>query len=172
MLVSTSVPPTSKLKKFGAVAWGIGVLLFAMIFVGAIAGPKFIRFQTRSMQSEAKANLRELFVAERAFRDQHGAYAASAAAMGWVLDPKNRYTYFFGDSPRAAFAQTHCPVTPGRDASGREVGLGVTAEGFLLAAARTDESGEVDCWSIASMDRTGPDGAPIPLGVPFHETGP
>jgi hypothetical protein len=80
LLVSTSVPPTSKLKKFGAVAWGIGVLVFAMIFVGAIAGPKFIRFQTRSMQSEAKANLRELFVAERAFRDQHGTYTASAAA--------------------------------------------------------------------------------------------
>jgi hypothetical protein len=94
--------------------------------------------------------------------------------MSWVPDSKARYAYFFGEASQGpdTFAQTGCPVTPGKDGSGRVLRLGSTPDGFVLAAARTDGSGVTDCWSIASMDRTGPDGVRIPLGVPFHESPP
>lgn len=147
---------TSKPKKAGALAWAGGLALCAALLLAAIAGPKFLKFQARSQLSEARANLKGLWVAEQAYFNGHGQYASDLTALDYVPERSNRYAYFLEptgdvirrDQPTPApvkapvgvsndvvkysvplvstFAQTGCPVTAGTDGAGRQVELGVT----------------------------------------------
>ncbi len=59
-------------------------LMIVVAIIGilaAIAIPNFVKFQCRSKQSEAKGNLKALYVAQEAFRGEKDRYA-SVAAMG------------------------------------------------------------------------------------------
>jgi hypothetical protein len=75
------------------------------------------------------------------------------------------------------FAATNCPLTPATLPDGRAVGLGVTRWGprydetlfIAAAAAQLDDDATVDCWSIASVERTARDGTQIPAGQPWLE---
>jgi type IV pilus assembly protein PilA len=74
------------------------------------------------------------------------------------------------------FADTGCTVTPVILSTGRAAGLGVTpADGthgpvFIGAAATNlDDDATIDCWSIATEERTAADGERIPAGVPHNE---
>jgi type IV pilus assembly protein PilA len=81
----------------------------------------------------------------------------------------------FKSAPKPThFVGTGCPVTPGKDAAGNPVGLGVSGtypnDAFIaVAAGDFDGDAELDCWSIASMPRVDSSGNPILAGVPYHE---
>lgn len=50
------------------------VVVAIVSFLGAMAIPNFIKFQCRSKQSEAKANLKALFAAEETYRVEFDVY--------------------------------------------------------------------------------------------------
>lgn len=60
----------------------------------AIAIPNFIKYQCRAKQSEARANLRALAVAEEMFKAERGTYAPDLAALGFKPQgDRLRYDY-------------------------------------------------------------------------------
>src|SRR5438045_9605106 len=72
-------------------------LMVAVAIVGilsAIAIPNFSKFQARSKQSEAKANLKALFTAEKAFMQEKDRYSALVGEMGFSPERNNRYAYY------------------------------------------------------------------------------
>jgi len=71
---------------------------FLVMCGAAIAGPKFMRFQARSKQAEAKANLRAVAIAQQAYFEKNGNYVADASLLGFVPERGNRYAYFLMDS--------------------------------------------------------------------------
>ncbi|HWE25902.1 MAG TPA: prepilin-type N-terminal cleavage/methylation domain-containing protein [Myxococcales bacterium] len=72
-------------------------LMVALAIIGilaAIAIPSFSRFQARSKQSEAKANLKALFVAEKSFIQEKEKYSALISQIGLSPERNNRYAYY------------------------------------------------------------------------------
>ena len=71
-------------------------LMIVVAIIGilaAIAIPNFIKFQTRSKQGEAKANLKGMFTAQRSYLQEKDSYARFAAQMGFSPERGNRYAY-------------------------------------------------------------------------------
>jgi len=103
-------------------------LMIVVAIIGilaAIAVPNFIKFQCRSKQSEAKGNLKALYVSQEAFRAENDTYtdvadvpadltgstAVSRAQLtnflGWVpKGQKLRYGYAIGTADATSFAAT------------------------------------------------------------------
>lgn len=72
----------------------IGSIFTVIAVIGmlaAIAIPNFIKFQARSKQTEAKANLRAIYTASMSTP------GASFADIGFSPEPRRRYTYFYGE---------------------------------------------------------------------------
>jgi type IV pilus assembly protein PilA len=93
-------------KRFGRGFTLIELMIVVAIIgiLAAIAIPNFVKFQCRSKQSEAKTNLKAMFVAQEAYRGEFDSYANIAATgqdnatlvnpAGW--NPKGgkiRYVY-------------------------------------------------------------------------------
>lgn len=70
---------------------GIGVVGV----LAAIAVPNFMKFQCKSMQSEAKVNLRGLYVAEKSFYAEYNSYTSDLVALDWKPTGDPRYVYGF-----------------------------------------------------------------------------
>jgi type IV pilus assembly protein PilA len=71
-------------------------LMIVVAIIGvlaAIAIPNFIKFQARSKQSEAKANLKAIFTAQKAFFAEHDKYSEQASKIGFAPERGNRYAY-------------------------------------------------------------------------------
>ena len=74
-------------------------LMIVVAIIGilaAIAIPNFVKFQARSKQSEAKANLKAMFTAEKAFSAEKDRYTNLVGEMGFSPERNNRYAYFAG----------------------------------------------------------------------------
>ena len=70
---------------------GVGVIGILML----IAIPNFKKFECKSLQSEAKANLRSLYSAERAFQAEYGFYTSDLVVLNFNPGPNPRYVYGF-----------------------------------------------------------------------------
>ena len=71
-------------------------LMIAVAIIGilaALAIPNFIRFQARSKQAEARANLKALFTAEKSYFAAHDAYSSKVLDVGFSPERNNRYAY-------------------------------------------------------------------------------
>lgn len=93
-------PPVGKKKKAASVLWAFAILGILFLFFAAIATPKFISFSCRSKQSEAKGNLKALFVGERVFFDENNAYTADLARIEFAPRGAN-IRYIYGFTPTA-----------------------------------------------------------------------
>lgn len=72
----------------------IVALVLHLASLPAIAVPRFEKFQCRSKQSEAKSNLKALFVAEEVFRSEQDRYSTSFDEIQFVpRGQKLRYEY-------------------------------------------------------------------------------
>ncbi len=74
-------------------------LMIVVAIIGilaAIAIPNFIKFQARSKQGEAKANLKAWFTSERAYLQEKDKYTESVSTVGFSPERGNRYAYYFG----------------------------------------------------------------------------
>src|ERR1700704_4573427 len=72
-------------------------LMIVVAIIGilaAIAIPNFIKFQARSKQSEAKANLKAMFTAEKAFFQEKDKFSSLVGEVGFSPERNNRYAYF------------------------------------------------------------------------------
>jgi prepilin-type N-terminal cleavage/methylation domain-containing protein len=173
-------------------------LMIVVAIIGilaAIAIPNFIKFQARSKQSEAKANLKALFTAEKAFFQEHDRFSSIVVEAGFAPDRNNRYAYFLDatalkDSRSAVVASTSTTATavsadvfkgyedPGVQALTCGGTLGVSNGGTSFtgeAAGNVDTDSALDVWSLATDGRvgaTGCDGAPgrsIASGEPVND---
>lgn len=82
-------------KTLAIVALCLNFLVVPMVgILAAIAIPNFVKFQCRSKQSEAKGNLKALFVAEESFRAENNKYSGDLAALQFSpRGAKVRYEY-------------------------------------------------------------------------------
>src|ERR1044072_1317394 len=74
-------------------------LMIVVAIIGilaAIAIPNFVRFQAKSKQSEAKANLKAIFVAKKSNFAENDTFACNLC--NFVPEAGNRYTYNGGRS--------------------------------------------------------------------------
>jgi type IV pilus assembly protein PilA len=95
-------------------------LMIVVAIIGilaAIAIPNFIKFQARSKQSEAKANLKAAFTAEKAFYAEKDKYSTVVGDVGFVPERNNRYAYFMDAtgtiSDRTTANETGVPTSSG-----------------------------------------------------------
>jgi type IV pilus assembly protein PilA len=154
--------------------------------LAAIAIPNFIKFQARSKQSEAKANLKAMFTAEKAYIQEKDAYNTLINIVGFAPERNNRYAYFlntanslqdrtgtgiisapandgiavdtFRYSAAAALSYTASTCTAGPMAGA--AGISGTAPGPFdftgLARGNVDTDTTIDAWSISTASRSFP----------------
>ena len=87
-------------------------LMIVVAIIGilaAIAIPNFLKFQAKSKQSEAKANLGAIFTGEIAYFGEKNAYS-SFDAINWSPSGTPRYHYMLG-----AFNATKNPLNVGAE---------------------------------------------------------
>jgi len=76
-------------------------LMIVVAIIGilaAIAIPNFIKFQARSKQSEAKANLKAVFTAQKAFFQEKDRFSTLTGEVGFEPERNNRYAYFLNNT--------------------------------------------------------------------------
>lgn len=89
-------------------------LMIVVAIIGilaAIAIPNFIRFQARSKQSEAKANLKSLFTSQRSQFQEKDKYLTNIRTLGFSPERGNRYYYQLNTPPLST--ETRAGVTSG-----------------------------------------------------------
>jgi len=82
-----------------------GVFLFVIAIVGilaAIAIPNFLKYQAKAKQSEAKTNLKGLFVVEMEYYGDNGRYSDSFEDLAWApvthtTESGPAYCYYLGE---------------------------------------------------------------------------
>ena len=155
-------------------------LMIVVAIIGilaAIAIPNFIKFQARSKQSEAKANLKAIFTAQKAFFQEKDRFSTLTGEVGFEPERNNRYAYFLAGTgtiePRTGAtisqATTYTGVavdtfkygsalnqTYAATACSSAAGLtGTPATRFdAIALGNIDADATVDQWSISSDSRT------------------
>ncbi len=78
-------------------------LMIVVAIIGilaAIAIPNFVRFQAKSKQSEAKANLKAIFVAKKSNFAENDTFACGLC--NFLPESGNRYTYHTGSTSYAS----------------------------------------------------------------------
>ena len=80
------------------IAGGVFLCLVVPItgILAAIAIPNFIKFKCRSQQSEAKANLRSLQIAEQVFYGDHNFYTSDLKALDFHPEAGRATHYLYG----------------------------------------------------------------------------
>ena len=176
-------------------------LFLLQIIVGLIAFvtiPTFLKFQARSKQSEAKANLKALWTAEMAYRQEKDIFSTDVGKVGFEPERGNRYQYNALGNSQANLEQrtgTLADPTPGRDGiavdvfkyavSGQFVSgaylcdpgaFGGAAAPLFVGGAQgqIDEDLQLDVWTISTADRAAERsclglGTTVPAGTPYNE---
>jgi type IV pilus assembly protein PilA len=152
-------------------------LMIVVAIIGilaAIAIPNFIKFQARSKQSEAKANMKAMFTAEKAFYQEKDRFSSYVGEVGFAPERNNRYNYALTtgsqwDNRSAAVATTATTATGVQadvfkgyqaDTSATSGGApGGTATVATTAFTGTavgniDADTTLDGWSISTDSRT------------------
>lgn len=82
-----------KLSKRGFTLIELMIVVAIIGILAAIAIPNFIKFQARSKQSEAKANLKSMYTAQKAFYQEKDRYSDLVSEVGFTPERGNRYAY-------------------------------------------------------------------------------
>jgi len=92
------------------------IVVVIMGILAALAMPRFMRATTRSKQSEAKQILKQIYVMQRAYRQEYDSYccndasmgpgAGAIATLGVETMPSARYTYTITSAAADAFTAT------------------------------------------------------------------
>src|SRR5437660_7661995 len=94
-------------------------LMIVVAIIGilaAIAIPNFIKFQARSKQSEAKANLKAMFTAEKAFYQEKDRFSSLVGEVGFSPERNNRYNYYLTQGSLDSRTGTLASTTSGANA--------------------------------------------------------
>jgi type IV pilus assembly protein PilA len=143
--------------------------------LAAIAIPNFIKFQARSKQSEAKANMKAMFTAEKAFFQEKDRFSSLTGEVGFAPERNNRYNYFLSTTismeDRTLAAVAALPANTGIWADGfksyatsstlptatclETVVASPTSTFSGMAQGNIDTDTAWDVWSISTDGRTG-----------------
>jgi type IV pilus assembly protein PilA len=106
-----------KLAKRGFTLIELMIVVAIIGILAAIAIPNFIRFQARSKQGEAKANLKAMFTAERSFFQEKDRYSQYQNEVGFSPERGNRYAYRLEKTTCASGAEDRsaATTTPGQN---------------------------------------------------------
>ncbi len=119
--------------------WGFFVLM-----APAIAIPNFIKFQARSKQAEAKANLKAIHMAAKSFELDKNERARDFAEMGFSPERRRRYTYFYRQDVIAGDLD-------GRKEIPANLLEGPTVKGAeAIAVGNIDNDPTLDVWTIST----------------------
>lgn len=144
------------------------MLVVAIIGVlSAIAVPVYNRYMSKARQGEAKVSLAAIYVAEKAFHSDYGAYVSSFAAMsyepeglkrfytvGWAADMSGSVTGYTGTLARSAYDRVGAPANFGCDATAARAVLPATITTADSQVFTAGAAGEVtlglgcDIWTI------------------------
>src|SRR5206468_1191844 len=125
-------------------------LMIVVAIIGilaAIAIPNFIKFQARSKQSEAKANMKAMFTAEKAFYQEKDKFSSLVGEVGFAPERNNRYNYFLTGGTVTLDDRTTTSATTG------SLATGIQADVFKGYAATT---GAASGGATASAVSSGP----------------
>jgi type IV pilus assembly protein PilA len=149
-------------------------LMIVVAIIGiltAIAVPNFLKLQGRAKQSEAKAHLKALFQAEKAFFQGHDRYSNLILEVGFLPERGNRYEYFLDALTGPFDDRTGTLGTVGQTASGISVDVfkfpPLTPTAFACgsltgiangeftggAQGQIDDDSTLDQWTIATASR-------------------
>jgi type IV pilus assembly protein PilA len=112
-----------QLKKRGFTLIELMIVVAIIGILAAIAIPNFIRFQARSKQGEAKANLKSMFTAERSFYQEKDRYSNFVDEVGFSPERANRYVYRL--SAACATKEDRSTATAVRDTAGQDTCISV-----------------------------------------------
>jgi type IV pilus assembly protein PilA len=169
--------PMKKLVQKGFTLIELMIVVAIIGILAAIAIPNFIKFQARSKQSEAKANLKAIFTAQKAFFQEKDRFSTLTGEVGFEPERNNRYAYFLAGTgtiePRTGATITQATTFTGvavdtfkygsalnqtyaATACSSAAGLtGTPATRFdAIALGNIDADATVDQWSISSDSRT------------------
>ena len=131
-------------------------LMIVVAIIGilaAIAIPNFIKFQARSKQSEAKANLKAIFTAEKAFFQEKDQFSTFTGDIGFSPERNNRYAYFLASTSPMLEDRSSASIT----ASATYNGIAVDTFKYGSAAGVTAVSTVGSCAaSVAGIGAPGP----------------
>ncbi|MBL8934912.1 MAG: hypothetical protein JNM69_10175 [Archangium sp.] len=174
-----------------AAAVVIVVLVLGLCCVAVVLfGVSFAPMHRRPKASEAKANLKTAFTAEKVFFAEHGRYSPYIEEVGFLPEANNRFLYALaadGDlasPPPRASAERHTGVHSDPrhrlsdaaleakvpDALWDEVGLSgkcPSCDITIIAVSNLDSDDDVDVWSISTRDRT-IEGVRVTAGTPHQ----
>jgi len=139
----------------------------------------FIKWQARSKQSEAKANLKALYTAEKAFFQEKDRYSTLVHVFGFSPERKNRYRYVLTVNPASLenrsgvyavgmdtdegisedtffYPPIGSTITQGPCAGSPPWGItdGSTPSFTAAAYGNIDGDNTLDVWTISSESRT------------------
>src|SRR5687767_3165402 len=86
-------PMAKRYLKKGFTLIELMIVVAIIGILAAIAIPNFIKFQARSKQSEAKANLKSVFTANKAYFQEKDNYSSCIRKFGFSPERGNRYRY-------------------------------------------------------------------------------
>jgi type IV pilus assembly protein PilA len=167
-------------------------LMITVAIVGilvAVAVPNFIRLQARSKQSEAKANLKALFQAQKAHFQAKDVFSRLVMEVGFAPERNNRYAYFLDgvagpyDDRTGTVVSTSATataimvdvfkfpnITPVSFLCGTVPGVTAQAQDFTGGAqGNVDDDATLDQWSISSQSRMLPAACDAPGNIAAGE---
>ncbi len=134
---------TLKTAGFSLIELMIVVAIIAIL--AALAIPDFLRYVTKTRQSEAKMNLGEIYVAQMAYYGEHSTFAGGGEAfnkIGWEALTRSAAKYCYLMDSALWAAARGCP-------SSMPSPLSSTARSFtVIAAGNIDNDAFIDVWGI------------------------
>ena len=122
-------------------------LMIVVAIIGilaAIAIPNFIKFQARSKQSEAKANLKAVFTAQKAFFQEKDRFSTLTGEVGFEPERNNRYAYFLAPGTTLELRDTTTIVQA-------TTYTGVAVDTFKYTSAMNQAYADTVCNSKAGL---------------------
>ena len=173
----------------------LAISFVAVVFVGIVASiaiPSFIKMQAKAKQSECKANLKSIAVAQRMSVEDEGEGMLTLQDLqnqGILEDEELLYTYVLGDPPQFDGDEANSvrgSVSKGHGAKPEDLikripplagGVRPGAIGdcehecdfTAVCIGQLDSDDDLDVWSIHTAARKAPDGSTIEAYQPYHE---
>jgi type IV pilus assembly protein PilA len=132
-------------------------LMIVVAIIGilaAIAIPNFIKFQARSKQSEAKANMKAVFTAQKAFFQEKDRFSSLTGDVGFEPERNNRYAYYLGQAgtleDRAASTIANAATYTGVNVDVFKYGTG--SQGSTMATSPCTCTGGATGCNVPAVD--------------------